>query len=228
MAREPRRTARRAAGAAALLSTVALGGCTDIENAMAALPFLNYMHEAPFFDPYEAPRPAPPNAVPVESPAGEWEPTIATPVTEAALQAFAAQVRNPVPLDAAVVTRGQEIFTIYCAVCHGPVGRGNGPVVGPGKFPMGPDLTIPTTVARSDGYIYAVVKAGRGLMPSYRRIPPRDRWAVVHYIREIQRGGADTAPAAGAPAVDTARPAAGQPAPGGATPPTNPQTGGQE
>ena len=51
-------------------------------------------------------------------------------------------------------------------------------------------------MGRSDGYIYAIVKAGRGLMPSYRRIPPEDRWAVVHYVRQLQGQGGTAAPAA--------------------------------
>ena len=169
------------------LLAVGLGGCTDIENAMASVSFLNFMHESPSFDPYEAPRPAPPNAVPVESPMGDtWEPNIPTPVTEAALNSFAAELTNPLPMSEAVLARGQAVYLTYCSVCHGPQGEGNGPVVGPGKFPMGPDLTIPTTVGRSDGYIYAIAKAGRGLMPSYRRVPPEERWAVVNYVRQLQ------------------------------------------
>ena len=42
---------------------------------------------------------------------------------------------------------------------------------------------------RTDGYIYGIVRLGRGLMPSYRRIPPSDRWAVVNYVRYLQDGG---------------------------------------
>ena len=209
--------------APALVALVAFGssGCTQIENAMASVPFLNFMRESPSFDPYEAPRPAPANAVPLESPAGEWEPTIATPVTEAALLAFAAETSNPLPMDTAVLARGQWVFETYCAVCHGPQGQGNGPVVGQGKFPLGPDLRIPTTVGRSDEYIYAIVKAGRGLMPSYRRIPPADRWAVVNYVRRLQGQGPAAAPAQ--PATQNGTPAgsadtAAQPA----------ATGGQE
>lgn len=207
-----RQDAARRSGLVALAAlTLGSAGCTEIEQGMASVPFLNFMHEAPFFDPYEAPRPAPPNAVPLSSPAGTWEPTIPTPVTEAALQAFAAEVTNPLPMDSAVLNRGAWVYETYCAVCHGANGRGNGPVVGPGKFPMGPDLTIPTTVGRSDGYIYAVVKAGRGLMPAYRRIPPVDRWAVVNYVRALQQGTTGSAP-----------PQPAQPANGAAT------TGGQE
>lgn len=214
--------ARVAAGTALALTVVGLGGCTRIEDAMASVPFLNFMREAPSFDPYEAPRPAPPNSVPIESPAGEWEPTIPTPVTEAALNAFAATATNPLPMDTAVLRRGGEVFQTYCFVCHGEQGEGNGPVVDPaaGKFPMGPDLRIPTTVGRSDGYIYAIIKAGRGLMPSYRRIPPQDRWAVVNYVRLLQ--GQGPTPAAGEPTG-----AAAPPAPG-AAPSDTAATGGQE
>ena len=187
---------RRARLGALAIGALALGGCTQIEAAMASVPFLNFMHEAPFFDPYEAPRPAPPNSVPLESPAGVGEPTIPTPVTENALNAFAAGRSNPLPRDTMTLARGQVVFETYCSVCHGPQGQGNGPIVGPGKFPLGPDLRIPNTVGRSDGYIYAIVKAGRGLMPSYRRIPPEDRWAVVHYVRQLQGQGGTAAPAA--------------------------------
>lgn len=187
------------------MAALTLSGCTRIEDAMASVPFLNFMREAPFFDPYEAPRPAPPNSVPLESPAGDWEPTIPTPVTEAALLAFAAETSNPLPMDSAVLARGAFVFETYCSVCHGDRGQGNGPIVGQGKFPMGPALTIPTTVGRSDGYIYAIVKAGRGLMPAYRRIPPTDRWAVVNYVRQLQRQSG-------------AQPAQGQMAPGQTTP----------
>ena len=223
--RGERRRIHRAVAAAVLAATaLGLGGCTRIEDAMAAVPFLNFMREAPSFDPYEAPRPAPANSVPLASPAGTWEPTIATPVTEAALQEFAASVTNPMGRDEAVLARGEHVFLTYCSVCHGAQGEGNGPVVGAGKFPMGPDLRIPNTVARSDGYIYAVVKAGRGLMPSYRRIPPADRWAVVNYVRQLQ-GQAGAAPVP-ATAPDTATvPATTAPA---ATGPDSVPSGEQE
>lgn len=200
MSADRRRSRSRLGLAVLALAALGTGGCTEIENAMASVPFLNFMHEAPFFDPYEAPRPAPANAVPIESPAGEWEPTIPTPVTEAALQEFAATRTNPLSADSLVLARGAWVFETYCAVCHGANGEGNGPVVGPGKFPLGPDLRIPTTQARSDGYIYAIVKAGRGLMPSYRRIPPADRWALVTYVRQLQGQGATMTQPGGQPA----------------------------
>lgn len=172
---------------AVALVALASGACTEIENAMATVPFLNFMHESPAFDPYEATRPAPAGSVPLESPVGRYEPPIAN--TEAALRAAGDTMTNPLPATEAVLARGREVFATYCFVCHGAEGQGNGPIVEPGvKFPMGPSLMIPGTVARSDGYIYAIIRAGRGLMPSYRRIPPDDRWAVVHYLRQLQAG----------------------------------------
>ncbi|HSH45548.1 MAG TPA: cytochrome c [Longimicrobiales bacterium] len=189
---------RRAAVVVALLGAGTLSGCTQVENAMSSVSFLNFMREAPFFDPYESPRPAPPNSVPLSSPRGEWEPDIPTPVTEQALVAFGDTLSNPLAGDPAALERGAEVFQTYCMVCHGAQGEGNGPVVDPaaGKFPMGPDLRIATTVNRSDGYLYAIMKAGRGLMPSYRRIPPQDRWAVVSYVRQLQGQAAAPAQAA--------------------------------
>ena len=69
--------------------------------------------------------------MPLESPAGAWEPTIPTPVTEAALQAFAAEVTNPLPMDSAALARGAAVYQTYCFVCHGAEGAGNGPIVDP-------------------------------------------------------------------------------------------------
>lgn len=165
---------------------LAASGCTEIENAMASVPILNFMREAPSFDPYEAPRNAPPNAVPVEAPSEKWEPEVEA--TEVALNEWGNALTNPLPMEESVILRGARVFAINCSVCHGVTGVGDGPVVGPGKFPLATNLMLPTTQNRSDGYIYAVVRVGRGLMPSYQRIPPHDRWAVVNYVRYLQAG----------------------------------------
>lgn len=179
----------RRAGLLALVATgaLALGGCTRIEDAMASVAFLDFMRESPAFDPYEAPREAPPNSVPVESPGGVYEPAVEN--TDAAIRAYGDTMTNPLPMTDSVVTAGAEVFQTYCAVCHGVGAAGDGPLVGTGKLPFATNLTLPTTVERSDGYIYGIVRLGRGLMPSYRRIPPRERWAVVNYVRHLQQTG---------------------------------------
>lgn len=166
---------------------VGLAGCTDIEDGMARVPILNFMREAPSFDPYEAPRPAPPNAVPLEGPGEKWEPPVAQ--TEVALRAWGDTLTNPLGMEPDVILHGAEVFATYCAVCHGVGAQGDGPIVGPGLFPLATNLTLPTTVNRTDGYMYAVVRVGRGLMPAYQRVTPSERWAVVNYVRYLQQGG---------------------------------------
>ncbi len=179
---------RRSRGLAALaLAVMALGGCTEIERAMASVKTLNFMHDSPFFDPHEAPRPAPPLSVPVASPAGHWEPPVER--TDAALQAWGDTLTNPFDMSQDVLLAGAYTFQTYCAVCHGTTAVGDGPLVGLGKLPFATNLLLPVTEARTDGYIYALVRVGRGLMPSYQRIPPRDRWAVVNYVRYLQQDG---------------------------------------
>jgi mono/diheme cytochrome c family protein len=171
-----------------LVALVTLGGCTEIENAMASVDILNFMRESPAFDPYEAPRYPPRNSVPVASPGEKWEPAV--PKTEAALRAWGDTLTNPLAMTEPVLEAGAKAYQTYCAVCHGVGAEGDGPLVGPGKLPFATNLILPATQDRTDGYVYAVIRVGRGLMPSYARIPPAQRWAVVNYVRHLQEGGA--------------------------------------
>lgn len=184
----------RGLAAVAALSLLGLGGCTRVEDMLSSIPALNFMRVSPALDPYEAPRPAPPGSVPVQSPGEQWEAPVER--SEAALRAWGDTLTNPLPMSEAVLSRGHEVYDVYCAVCHGPEGHGDGPIVGPGKFPFALDLTLPQAVGRSDGYLYAITRIGRGLMPAYQRIPPSDRWAVVNYMRHLQQAGEDPAQAA--------------------------------
>ncbi|HSJ16180.1 MAG TPA: cytochrome c [Longimicrobiales bacterium] len=215
----------RAALLPLLLASAGLGGCTQLDNALASVPFLSFMRNSPALDPYEAPRPAPPGAVPYESPVGELLPPMEG--TDAALTAFAASSQGTSPLaanDPAALALGQVMYDRHCSVCHGTDGRGNGPVTGEGKFPAGlvPNLAAGAALGRPDGYVYAIIRAGRGLMPSYgARISHIERWAIVAYVNQLQSAAGATAPAA-APAVDTvAPPPAPAPAAAGDSVPAN-------
>ncbi len=104
---------------------------------------------------------------------------------------------NPTSGTAAEVARGAEVFAIFCTPCHGPAGLGDGSVVGPNRIPDIPLLNLTSDLTRSysDGYIWGMITNGRGLMPSYRRIPADERWLVVNYVRQLQRdAAAGTAP----------------------------------
>jgi len=100
-----------------------------------------------------------------------------------------ARIPNPVPADSASVNRGRINFQINCAVCHGPLGMGNGTAT---KYGM-PGLVIGAgsnaANTLTDGYIFGMIRNGRGLMPSYNRIEEGDRWDIVNYLRSIQGKG---------------------------------------
>ncbi|HEX7375525.1 MAG TPA: cytochrome c [Pirellulales bacterium] len=105
----------------------------------------------------------------------------------------------PVKLDRALLTRGEERFNIYCSPCHGRVGDGNGMIVQRG-FRRPPSFVSGDRLPHSPvGHFYDVISNGFGAMPSYAsRVEPRDRWAIVAYIRALQRsqnGTLDDVPA---------------------------------
>jgi mono/diheme cytochrome c family protein len=93
-------------------------------------------------------------------------------------------IPNPVPPDARSLRNGRINFQINCAVCHGPLGHGDGPATKYGMVPM--NITLPATQAKTDGYIFGMIRNGRGLMPTYNRIEEPDRWDIVNYVRSLQ------------------------------------------
>ena len=100
-------------------------------------------------------------------------------------------IPNPVAPDARSLLNGRINFQINCAVCHGPLGHGDGPAT---KYGMaGINLTLDVTKNRTDGYIFGMIRNGRGLMPTYNRIEEPDRWDIVNYVRSLQ-GKFGTAP----------------------------------
>lgn len=96
------------------------------------------------------------------------------------------KLKNPLPMNRLTLERGREIYNIYCAVCHGTRGLGDGPVVDP--FPIPKSLHSEDMLRWGDGHLFHVITAGQGIMPSYaQQVQPEDRWAVIHYIRALQR-----------------------------------------
>jgi mono/diheme cytochrome c family protein len=89
-------------------------------------------------------------------------------------------------LDLALLQRGRERFDIYCAPCHGRTGDGQGMIVRRG-FPAPPSYHSDRLRAASEQHLYEVISQGYGAMFAYgRRIAPRDRWAIIAYIRALQ------------------------------------------
>jgi mono/diheme cytochrome c family protein len=92
----------------------------------------------------------------------------------------------PVPLSRELLDRGRERFDIYCAVCHGRTGEGNGMIVQRG-FPTPPSFHIDRLRQAPIGHFFDVITQGYGIMYSYaERVDPADRWAISAYIRALQ------------------------------------------
>ncbi len=97
--------------------------------------------------------------------------------------------RNPLPITTEFMARGRDRYEVFCAVCHGSVGDGNG-IIMTGNYGFVPAPTYHTDAMReqSDGYLYDVIAGGVRTMPSYaQQIPVEDRWAIVAYVRALQR-----------------------------------------
>ncbi len=92
----------------------------------------------------------------------------------------------PFPVTQEIINRGQERYNIYCIVCHGPVGSGDGMVVRRG-YPQPPTYHDDRLRNAPVGHFYDVMTNGWGKMNSYAaQIQPADRWAIVAYIRALQ------------------------------------------
>lgn len=92
----------------------------------------------------------------------------------------------PFPVTEQVLARGRERFNIYCSPCHSQLGDGNGMIVQRG-FRSPPSYHTERLRKAPLGYFFDVMTNGFGAMPEYAsQIPPRDRWAIVSYIRALQ------------------------------------------
>lgn len=98
------------------------------------------------------------------------------------------KLKNPLLPTVANQRRGQVIFNRVCIACHGEHAEGDGPIVGPDLFPAPPSLHSKLARAFKDGHIFHVITRGQKKMPSYAdTLEPAERWAVVHYVRTLQR-----------------------------------------
>lgn len=92
----------------------------------------------------------------------------------------------PFEITRQTLERGRDRYDIYCSVCHGRTGKGNGMIVQRG-FPQPPDFHIPRLQEAPAGHFYDVITHGYGVMYSYAsRVEPADRWAIAAYIRALQ------------------------------------------
>lgn len=85
-----------------------------------------------------------------------------------------------------MLDRGEERYRVFCIVCHGPVGNGDGMIVRRG-FTKPPTYNDDRLRNAPVGHFFDVITNGQGRMNSYAaQVPVADRWAIVAYIRALQ------------------------------------------
>ncbi|MCC5925116.1 MAG: cytochrome c [Bacteroidetes bacterium] len=93
----------------------------------------------------------------------------------------------PTAVNREMLMRGKVRYDIYCQPCHGGTGAGDGIIIGYGYVPP-PSFNEERVINMPDGELYSSIYNGVRSMPSYRhQIPVEDRWAIVAYIRALQR-----------------------------------------
>lgn len=138
-----------------------------------ALPWSRDMFNQPSVKPQESyPLPVPTGIVSIQGAEKETD-----------SRAKAVRIVNPVRPEAASIARGKTMYNIYCAVCHGKSGKGDG-IVGK-KFIPPTDLTGSYIRMKPDGDVYFTIRnGGLAVMPRYGdAITATDRWHIINYIR---------------------------------------------
>ena len=95
----------------------------------------------------------------------------------------------PVPVTMELLERGQDRYKVFCSVCHGLSGDGKG-IIMTGGYGFVPAPTYHSNMLRAqpDGYLYDSLTNGVRSMAGYgSQIPVHDRWAIVAYVRALQR-----------------------------------------
>jgi mono/diheme cytochrome c family protein len=100
----------------------------------------------------------------------------------------ATSITNPFTFsDDEIKKEGKKLFTIYCIVCHGEAGDGQGHLVQIDKYPAPPSYFTPDLLSKPDGQRYHTIMYGKGMMGSYAtQLEHRERWLVLEYVRLLQ------------------------------------------
>jgi mono/diheme cytochrome c family protein len=150
------------------------------DDAISKVPWFSTMRRGLAIQPYSIPsRPPVPGTVPITGADQELhienEPDL--PLIN--------RLRNPAPRTSESMERGKVLFGIYCYPCHGTTGQGDGPITA--KFIQPPNLTAENARKLTDGYVFTLIRYGRGIMPPYGdKVRGIDRWHLVNYLRLLQ------------------------------------------
>ncbi|MDG1297983.1 MAG: cytochrome c [Saprospiraceae bacterium] len=103
-------------------------------------------------------------------------------------RATAEVIDNPFPIEDARLKEAKELYNIFCGVCHGEKGDGNGYIYETGVYPAAPaNFLSEEFIAASNGRYYHAIMHGKNVMGGYAdKISFEERWQVIHYIRVLQ------------------------------------------
>jgi mono/diheme cytochrome c family protein len=209
-----RRQWLRASLAALALST---GACDFYYHRLPSpddlwriVPWFDHMIHARYIRPYETervPRYTPEGTVPVSGGEPDWSAewvsgksttanALKNPLISAEANAHRPGPSVPV-IPRALAAAGDTLYQNFCTVCHGATGNADGTV---SRHIAAPSLLTARARAYSDGYIYSIIRYGRGVMPRYgdKVSAPAERWAIVSHVRMLQ-AEAPVAPGPAAP-----------------------------
>jgi len=157
------------------LGLIVLAGCNDMDQQ----PKFKPLDPSPFFSDGRSARP------PVADTVAQGDLRTDSLLYTGKIKGRDADI-FPFPITADVLARGRERYDIYCSVCHGRVGDGQGMIVKRG-FPAPPSYHIDRLRQAPVGHFFDVMTNGYGVMYSYNdRVSVKDRWAIIAYIRALQ------------------------------------------
>jgi len=162
-----------------LLPLIALALLSACGNNMHDQPSVRPLQGSPFFSDGMGMRPPVEGTVPRST--GAIDSVFFTGMTPTG------QVTElPIDLTLELLERGKERYDIFCSVCHGFTGRGDGMIVTRG-YPAPTSFQEQRLLDASVGYYFGAMTNGFGRMYSYAsRIPAEDRWAIAAYIKAMQ------------------------------------------
>lgn len=113
------------------------------------------------------------------------DPPIGSVARGAIRYAATAEESTKKPTVAVNLAQGKQLYETFCFVCHGSLGKGNGPITS--VYPKPPDITQKIYQDRSDGFIFHRITFGTAIMPGYGHATyPHERWQIVYYLRTLQ------------------------------------------
>ena len=91
------------------------------------------------------------------------------------------RLANSRPASEAVLAEGAALYRVYCAICHGGEGTGDGELAR--YYRRMPSLTARHVLNYPDGFVYSIIREGGRNMPRFGdALSVNERWALVHYL----------------------------------------------